>query len=54
MHQTIMALFVLLWFITDIHVATGTCMACAISGTVTGSHKYPTDCTKSAPVDELF
>ena len=21
---------------------------------VPGSHKYPTDCTKSAPVDELF
>ena len=33
MHQTMMALFVLLWLITDIHVATGTCIACAISGT---------------------
>ena len=33
MHQTMMALFVLLWLITDIHVATGICIACAISGT---------------------
>ena len=42
MHQTIMALFVLLWFITDIHVATGTCMACAISGTVTSRRFHVT------------
>ena len=35
MHQITMALFVLLWLITDIHVAVGTCMACAISGTAT-------------------
>ena len=33
MHQITIALFVLLWLITDIHVAAGTCMACAISGT---------------------
>ena len=33
MHQIRMALFVLLWLIMDIHVATGTCIACAISGT---------------------
>ena len=31
MHQITMAVLVLLWLITDIHVATGTCMACAIS-----------------------
>lgn len=33
MHQTMIALFVLLWLITDIHVATGNagiCMACAL------------------------
>ena len=35
MHQITMALFVLLWLITDIQVAVGTCMACAISGTAT-------------------
>lgn len=29
MHQITIALFVLLWLITDIHVAAGTCMACA-------------------------
>lgn len=33
MHQIMIALFVLLWLITDIHVATGICIACAISGT---------------------
>ena len=33
MHQITMAVFVLLWLITDIHVATGTCISCAISGT---------------------
>ena len=33
MHQIAIALFVLLWLITDIHVATGTCIAWAISGT---------------------
>ena len=27
MHQITIALFVLLWLITDIHVAVGTCMA---------------------------
>ena len=30
-----MALLVLLWLITDIHVAAGTPMACAISGITT-------------------
>ena len=35
MHQITMAVLVLLWLITDIHVAIGTCMACAISGTAT-------------------
>ena len=33
MHQIMIALFVLLWLITDIHVATGICIVCAISGT---------------------
>ena len=33
MHQITMAVLVLLWLITDIHVATGICIACAISGT---------------------
>ena len=32
MHQIMIALFVLLWLIRDIHVATGICIACAISG----------------------
>ena len=35
MADPLIALFVLLCSITDIHVAVGTCMACAISGTVT-------------------
>ena len=30
MHQITVAVLVLLWLITDIHVAVGTCMACAI------------------------
>ena len=32
MHQITIAVFVLLWLMTDIQVATGTCMACAASG----------------------
>ena len=32
MHQIMIAVFVLLWLITAIHVAAGTCIACAISG----------------------
>ena len=35
MHQIAIALFVLLWLITDIHVAAGTCMACVMSGITT-------------------
>ena len=42
MHQITMAVLVLLWLITDIHVATGTCMACAISGTVTSRRFHVT------------
>lgn len=42
MHQITMELFVLLWLITDIHVATGTCMACAISGITTRRRFYVT------------
>ena len=30
MHQTTMAVLVLLWLITDIHVATGTCIALSL------------------------
>ena len=33
MHQITMAVLVLLWLITDIHVVTGTRIAWAISGT---------------------
>ena len=32
----------LLWLITDIHVAAGTCMACAISGMATNRKFYVT------------
>ncbi len=35
-------LLVLLWLITDIHVATGTCMVCAISGITTSKMFYVT------------
>ena len=35
MHQIMIAVFVLLWLITDIHVAAGICRACAISGMIT-------------------
>ena len=42
MHQIMIALFVLLWLITDIHVAVGTCMACAISGTATSRRFHVT------------
>ena len=30
MHQIMIALFVLLWLITDIHVATGICIALSL------------------------
>ena len=42
MHQIMIALFVLLWLITAIHVAVGTCMACAISGTATNRRFHVT------------
>ena len=42
MHHITMALFVLLWLITDIHVAAGICIACAISGTATNRRFHMT------------
>ncbi len=39
MHQITIAVFVLLWLMTDIHVAGGTCAACAISG-ITASRVF--------------
>ena len=42
MHQITMALFVLLWLMTDIHVAAGICIACAMSGMTTSRTFYVT------------
>jgi len=42
MHRTTMELFVLLWLITDIHVAAGTCRACAMSGMTTSRRFHVT------------